>query len=118
MLRVSQAQTLIVQNAEMAMTLEHNLPSLMAGLQMRIVASTDDDIPGWQSLQDTIQAPTSPDITPQQANLDDVALVFFTSGTTALPKGCVQAHRNLLSGVRAQIKINKMDSNIVVCAHM
>jgi long-chain acyl-CoA synthetase len=49
---------------------------------------------------------------------DDVAAMFFTSGTTGNPKGVVHTHRTLLDRAKAGQDFDKLTSNEEVLAYM
>ncbi|MBV9173920.1 MAG: acyl--CoA ligase, partial [Chloroflexi bacterium] len=62
--------------------------------------------PGWAPADERTltwwePAAAAVDTSPVRAPVDDVAAVFFTSGTTGQPKGCTITHQNLWSQIQA-----------------
>ncbi len=53
-----------------------------------------------------------------QARPDDVAAMFFTSGTTGNPKGVVHTHRTLLDRAKAGADFDKLTADEEVLAYM
>ena len=53
-----------------------------------------------------------------QARPDDVAAMFFTSGTTGKPKGVVHTHNSLLNRAKAGADFDKLTSNEEVLAYL
>lgn len=54
----------------------------------------------------------------EAAQPDDVAAMFFTSGTTGQPKGVVHTHRTLLDRAAAGAEFDKLDAREEVLAYM
>jgi long-chain acyl-CoA synthetase len=54
----------------------------------------------------------------QRGNADEVAAMFFTSGTTGQPKGVVHTHHSLIDRARAGARFDKLTSNEEVLAYM
>lgn len=54
----------------------------------------------------------------EQARPDDVAAMFFTSGTTGQPKGVVHTHRTLLDRAQAGAEFDSLDAREEVLAYM
>ncbi len=54
----------------------------------------------------------------QQAKADDVAALFFTSGTTGNPKGVVHSHDTLIDRARAGARFDKLTANEEVLAYL
>ena len=116
MLRLSQSKALFVWDSQMALDLDRRLPEMMTQLRLKALALSGD-VPGWQNLCDMSTNFQRVDFRSQTTEPDEPGLIIFTSGTTALPKGCVQTHRNLIGGAEANRKISMMNANTVVCEH-
>jgi long-chain acyl-CoA synthetase len=84
------------------------------------------DEPGLQSLDDLLASgkawlPSHPGFFREavaQVTPDDVAAMFFTSGTTGLPKGVVHTHDSLLNRARAGATFDKLTSAEEVLAYL
>ena len=84
------------------------------------------DEPGLQSIDDLLASgkawlPSHPGFFREavaQLVPDDVAAMFFTSGTTGLPKGVVHTHDSLLNRARAGATFDKLTSAEEVLAYL
>ena len=117
MLRLSHPKALLVWDSRMALVLARHMPEVIKQIDLKILA-LPGGVPGWHSFQDLASESRRDNIRPQTIGIDEAALVIFTSGTTALPKGCIQSHENLMAGAEANRKTTTMDENSVVCGHM
>jgi fatty-acyl-CoA synthase len=55
--------------------------------------------------------------TPHLASSEDLAIVLYTSGTTAAPKGCMHAHRNAMHVIAASAQWCQVSpESVVLCA--
>ncbi|HXH09155.1 MAG TPA: fatty acid--CoA ligase [Alphaproteobacteria bacterium] len=70
-------------------------PQLPA-LQHRIYAGDEEPPEGWSGYEQLL-ASAAPAASPSPAAPDDLAALFYTSGTTGHPKGAMLSHANLLA---------------------
>ena len=85
----------------------------LPGLKQAVVIG--DTQPGEASFQSVF---SEDDSSPQvHREMDDIASIIFTSGTTGRPKGATQTHRSILSNVMGCCVVNKFSRNdCLVCA--
>lgn len=70
---------------------------LLSGRRLTVIVRDAILHSGWVDY-DIVLAGSSPDA-PQAPGPDDVRTIRYTSGTTAVPKGCVGTHRQILASI-------------------
>ncbi|HEY3063933.1 MAG TPA: AMP-binding protein [Chloroflexota bacterium] len=78
--------------------------AILASVEPRLVILGYDQRPRWAPEAGTVEwwEPSAPSISqPWHAPSEELAAIFFTSGTTGQPKGCTISHANLCSQVMA-----------------
>lgn len=83
--------TVLVADAERAERLEPHLGA--TAVAHRIVARGDVD--GWIPFAEVVGASAATDLPDVALDPEDDATIFYTSGTTGVPKGAVGTHRNI-----------------------
>ncbi|GAB6058130.1 AMP-binding protein [Desulfonatronum parangueonense] len=76
-----------------------NVPDLPTYLLDRDQDGEEDGEQSWRSL--VVEPPSGSGAdTPPQSDPDDIAVLFYTSGTTGAPKGVPLSHKNVISQIR------------------
>jgi acyl-CoA synthetase (AMP-forming)/AMP-acid ligase II len=110
-LRLAGAKAILVESAADAAQLEKAAPELMGEMQVKMVvgAGTDAVPSTYLSLQ-TIASTAAEDESFQQTSdfldhmprhIDDVVFIWFTSGTTSLPKAAPHTNKSLTCNIRS-----------------
>ena len=111
MLRLTEASSLLVNDAQLAMDVEKAAPEQLRKISLKIVASkgSANICPdGWVYLSDllsefvSVQSPVSGADFASKVQLSDLAIIVFTSGTTSLPKGCPWTNAALTASGRSR----------------
>ncbi|KAI3399632.1 hypothetical protein diail_6273 [Diaporthe ilicicola] len=100
MLESSAARVLIVADAETASKVDGLDCQASLDLKLRVVADASRKPNNWMDFSSLIKLNGTTDeslSSKRAAQLDDAdgAILFFTSGTTSLPKGCQHSHQSL-----------------------
>ena len=103
--------------------LRHYVKALPNTPEVKYIFTTDEisssaaDCPVVQKFWDEIEKSTFHEETASaQAELDDLAFILYTSGTTGLPKGAMLTHGNLASNVISCAQIFKItDDDVFLC---
>src|SRR5438132_4623962 len=79
--------------------------AILAAVEPRLVIVGYDQRPAWASAEGTVDwwepTPRPHSGEPWQPPAEPLAAIFFTSGTTGQPKGCMISHANLCAQVEA-----------------
>lgn len=95
------------------------LPAILSDTGMRPVDHAESSATGACSIahwRDALRA--GEPATPHLASSGDLAIVLYTSGTTAAPKGCMHAHRNAMHVIAASVQWCKLSPESVVLCTM
>lgn len=85
--------TVLVADAERAERLEPHLAA--TAVAHRIVAR--GEVAGWLPFDEVVGSSSATELPEVDLDPDDDATIFYTSGTTGVPKGAVGTHRNICS---------------------
>ena len=83
--------TVLIADQERAERLDAHLAS--TAVATRIVAR--GSAPGWLDFDDVVAASGATELPTVEIDPEDDATIFYTSGTTGVPKGAVGTHRNI-----------------------
>ncbi len=117
MFTLSDAQTVIVEDAALAEHLEKNVPDLMRDMQVKVVAGETSTAESYLSLNELV-ADAASDNTFEAAsqaldeasrNPEDTVFIWFTSGTTSLPKAAPHTNKSLTANIRSWVEAFKLD---------
>lgn len=100
MLESSAVRVLIVADAETASRVDELASQASLNLKLRVVADTSGATGNWAGFSSLIELNGTSDETlsnkpAAKLSDEDGAVIFFTSGTTSLPKGCPHTHGSL-----------------------
>ncbi|OAL18049.1 hypothetical protein AYO22_11065 [Fonsecaea multimorphosa] len=109
MLTLSEAKAVIVEDDSIAARLEQTVPDLMQQMQVKAMAGPKSAIESYLSLNEIVSSAAEDDSFPETQRtldqldrcLDDVVFIWFTSGTTALPKAAPHTNKSLTCNVRS-----------------
>lgn len=101
-LRGPEALFIIIESGAKTLLFEERYLPIFETIRPYMLGVTDyictiGESPDWAEGYDTLIERSSPEEVPEVGvNLDSVAAISFTSGTTGLPKGSISTHRNVM----------------------
>lgn len=117
MLTLSDAKAVIVEDATLALHLEKNVPDLMREMQVKVMAGSEATVDSYVSLNELVsEAARDEDFQARSQaldkidrQLDDTVFIWFTSGTTSLPKAAPHTNKTLTANMRSWGEAFKLD---------
>ncbi|OAP57137.1 hypothetical protein AYL99_07874 [Fonsecaea erecta] len=117
MLTLSGAKAVIVEDESIANRLEETVPELMRDMQVKAIAGPKSMIDSYLSLNELVSSAaedesfsdTNRDLDALDRHLDDTVFIWFTSGTTALPKAAPHTNKSLTCNIRSWGEAFKLD---------
>ncbi|MBQ3642461.1 AMP-binding protein [bacterium] len=101
----SEAKGLIIRDGRTLKRLKEYLPNHNLNFILIMIKSDKDDITGFNCpvyyMEEAIELGKTKEFTAVEQNIDDYAVMMYTSGTTGNPKGVPQTHKNILSQMEA-----------------
>ena len=94
MLRFLNIGALVVHDQSIAKELSINAPLQVQEIGIKLLASGCGET-DWEALDDVLQMSDVSETKVKDQDIEDTALVLFTSGTTSMPKGCPHSHRTI-----------------------
>ena len=117
MLTLSDTKVVIVEDAAIVQALEGNVPDLMRDMQVKAVAGGTSPNDAYLSLNGLISGAANDRTFPTRnraldeipRTLGDIVFIWFTSGTTSLPKAAPHTNRSLTANIRSWEESFKLD---------
>ncbi|KIW77574.1 hypothetical protein Z517_10020 [Fonsecaea pedrosoi CBS 271.37] len=118
MLTLSGAKAVIVEDESIAHRLEQTVPDLMREMQVKAMAGPKSTVDSYLSLNELVSSAAEDDSFQEtqrafgqvERHLDDTVFIWFTSGTTALPKAAPHTNKSLTCNVRSWGAVFNLDS--------
>lgn len=109
MFTLSNTKAVIVEDATLVEHLEKNVPDLMRDMQLKVIAGTSSTIEGYLSLNDLVSDAAKDEefeihnrlLERARRHLEDTVFIWFTSGTTSLPKAAPHTNKSLTANIRS-----------------
>ena len=105
---------LVVHDNSIAKQLSMNALLQVQGIGIRLVVS-GCGVTEWEALDDFLQMPEAPETKIDDQDMEDIALVLFTSGTTSLPKGCPHSNKTIAAICHSAARNFELDENRKSC---
>src|SRR5207237_9900234 len=87
-------------------------PSAVPGVKRWAIVGTKPAPDGIASIRD-VMATAADQVDPvEPATDEDVAMLFFTSGTTGFPKGSMMTHTGAMIGMRNMVRMSSLSVKI------
>jgi len=122
LLDVVQPLVLVVQDEDIADKVESCAPELMKKCFVKLISTGGQEFSSsWQSFSDFVEDKVDTDALGSleiSRKAEDVILVFFTSGTTSLPKGCPHTNITFGTALRGWTSWMGFDDTRSLCNHM
>lgn len=121
---VIKPQVVVAEDLILASKLEEFDPESSAKLRLRLIAnddSGDKTLAGWQSMSvfmKPLDEKTPLSLSNVGGDENDVLLVFMTSGTTSLPKGCPHTNKTMRATLQSFSLISCFDRSRIFCGHL
>ena len=112
----------VVQDGLIAEQLSLNASLQVQGIGLRLVVDGGGGT-GWEAFEGFFHMPDASEIEMEDQDMDDTALVLFTSGTTSLPKGCPHSNRTIVAmchsaAVNFELDENRKSCNVMPIFHL
>ena len=96
MLSLFEVGAVVIHDSSIAEQLSVNASLQVQGIPLKLVADGCGGT-GWEALDGFLHMPEAPETRFEEQDMDDIALVLFTSGTTSLSKGCPHSNRTIVA---------------------
>ncbi|GAB7361784.1 hypothetical protein MBLNU230_g1828t1 [Neophaeotheca triangularis] len=119
-LELSKPSALIASDLELCEQLRQSANEDVEKIPVKVVSDNETPL-GWFSLNSLLECDTSTTNTgleDQDADLDDTAVVLFTSGTTGLSKGAAHTHRSLAAMFANHVENLGLDERSTSASHL
>lgn len=114
MLKFLDIGALIVHDDLIVKQISMNAPLQVQGIGIRLVAGGCGET-DWEASDDFLQIEDAPETEVEDQNMDNTALILFTSGTTSMPKGCPHSN-GTIAGICHSAALNfELDENRKSC---
>ncbi|MCJ1460939.1 hypothetical protein MMC28_011321 [Mycoblastus sanguinarius] len=122
MLSFLEVGALIVHDDSIAKQISINTSLQVQEIGIRLVASGSGET-DWEALDGFLQMRDAPVTKVEDQDMNDTALVIFTSGTTSLPKACPHSNRTIAAichsaAINFELNENQRSCNVMPIFHL
>ncbi|KAL8718993.1 MAG: hypothetical protein Q9225_003931, partial [Loekoesia sp. 1 TL-2023] len=108
---------LVANDESIVKLLSGNAPAEVHNTNVKLILG-NAAMTGWTAFNDALATSGAPNPSAAEQNLEDVALIVLTSGTTDFPKGCPHSNKSVASMCARHKLMYALDETRVSCNHM